>query len=131
MTNKHHIGAIISADITVPEADMLKDFYTQVIGWETENFDMKDKDGAYTDYVVKDDAGNWAGGICHARGVNLGLPPQWIVYVNVADIAKSVEKCLSLGGKVLKESKTAEGELAYVLIQDPLGAVLALTREFA
>lgn len=110
---------------------MLKNFYTQVIGWETEDFAMKDNDGAYTDYVVKDDAGNWAGGICHARGVNLGLPPQWIVYVNVADIAQSVEKCLALGGKVLKESKTAEGELAYVLIQDPLGAVLALTREFA
>lgn len=131
MPGKYNIGAIVSADITVPKADLLKDFYTQVIGWQTEDFSMKDGDGAYTDYVMKDDAGNWAGGICHSRGVNKDLPPQWIVYINVADIAQSVRKCVELGGKVLKESKNAEGEYQYALLQDPLGAVLAVTKELA
>ena len=129
MAQKFNIGQIVSADITVPDADLLKDFYTQVIGWGTEEFKMKDANGSYADYVVKDDAGNWAGGICHSRGVNSDLPPQWIVYINVADIAQSMRKCLELGGKVLKESRSDEGELQYALLQDPAGAILAVTRE--
>lgn len=129
MAKKFNIGAIVSTDITVPQADLLKDFYTQVIGWQTEDFHMKDDQGAYTDYVVKDDKGNWAAGICHSRGVNRDLPPQWIVYINVADIAQSIRKCIELGGKVLKESKNAEGVYQYALLQDPLGAVLAVTKE--
>ncbi|WP_343704380.1 VOC family protein [Chitinophaga sp.] len=128
MATKFNIGTIVSADLTVPQADLLKDFYTKVIGWQTEDLAMKDGNGTYADYVMKDSAGNWAGGVCHSRGVNQDLPPQWIVYVNVADIAQSMAQCLTLGGKVLKEARTAEGELQYALLQDPLGAILAVTR---
>lgn len=128
MNKKLHTGSILSTDITVPDADALRDFYTQVIGWESEDMKLKDKDGEYADYVMKDAAGNWVGGVCHARGVNSDLPPQWIVYINVADIAKSMEKCLQLGGKVLKESRSREGVIQYALLQDPQGAIIAVTR---
>src|SRR5690606_18870698 len=99
------------------------------VGWESEALEMKDEAGSYADYVVKDEAGNWVGGVCHARGVNADLPPQWIVYINVADIQQSIDACRAHGGKVLKESKFDDGTLQYALIQDPAGAVLALTRE--
>lgn len=130
MSNKKFkIGSIISADLTVENAEVTRDFYKQVIGWDAESLEMKDAKGAYADYVVKDVDGNWVGGICHSRGVNLGIPPQWIVYVNVEDISRSVEKCKELGGKIIKESKLPDGSFIYVIIQDPTGAVLALTKE--
>jgi Predicted enzyme related to lactoylglutathione lyase len=126
---KYQVGSIISADLTIPNADAIKDFYKAVIGWDSEALTMSDEQGEYADYVMKDAAGNWVGGVCHKRGVNVDQPPYWIVYVNVADIAKSAEKCRELGGKVLKESRMADGTLQFVLIEDPAGAVLALTKE--
>lgn len=126
---KYNIGSIVSADLTTPEADILRDFYKEVIGWECEELQMNDADGAYPDYVMKDDQGNWMGGICHARGVNKGIPPIWMIYINVADISDSIRKCKELGGKVIKESRSKEGVLQYAMIQDPAGAIMAITKE--
>ncbi len=120
-------GKIISADLTVPNADHIRDFYQQVIGWEVENMPMEDQGESYSDYVMKDVTGNWIGGVCHARGMNLGLPQQWLIYVQVADVAASIQQCENLGGKALKKVHNDDGSLQYAVIQDPAGVVLGLT----
>jgi predicted enzyme related to lactoylglutathione lyase len=125
---KYSIGTIISADITTPNAPELRDFYQQVIGWQSEEMNLKDENGEYSDYIMKDVDGNWVGGVCYKRGDNKDFPPQWIVYVNVEDVSKSVEKCKELGGKILKEQKNDDGVYSYALIEDPVGAILALTK---
>lgn len=125
---KYPPGAIISADITSSKADELKQFYSQVVGWQTEEMKMSDEKGEYADYVLKDKQGNQVGGICHKRGVNNDLPAQWIVYVNVDDIKQSVDKCIELGGKVLKEQKGEDGVYYYALIEDPAKGIIALTK---
>lgn len=127
-TTKTPVGTIISADITVPHATELRDFYKAVVGWESEDMPLSDEHGEYADYVMKDNKGNWVGGVCHQRGANKDLPPQWIVYINVENIGASVDACLKLGGKVLKESKNEDGSLQYALLQDPVGAILAVTK---
>ncbi len=121
------IGSIISVDLTVPDAEGIRDFYKQVVGWEVEDMPLEDGGESYNDYVMKDTSGNWVGGVCHARGGNLGLPQQWLIYVNVADVAASVELCVKLGGKALKEVRKEDGSHYYAIIQDPAGAVMALT----
>ena len=65
-----------------------------------------------------------AAGICHARGGNAKLPPQWIIYVPVKDLARSVYACQHLGGKVLHRLSEH-----YVLIQDPAGAVMMIYQD--
>jgi len=60
--------------------------------------------------------------------MNADLPNQWIIYVTVDDIQQSIEKCIELGGKVLKEQKGEDGTCYYALIQDPFGAIMALTK---
>lgn len=126
-TKKISKGAIISADLTVENAERIRDFYQAVIGWSVEEMPLKDGDEAYSDYVMKDADGNWVGGVCHHRGANKGIPPQWIVYITVQDIAASMQRCLDLGGTVVKESRNQAGECQYVIIRDPAGAVLGLT----
>ena len=121
-------GSIVSTDLTSHHAEELKEFYQQVIGWESEDLTMKDESGVYEDYVMKDKAGNWVAGICHSRGANKDLPFQWIVYIQVDNVAESIKKCKELGGKVLKEVKSEEGQCQYALLEDPHGAVLAITR---
>lgn len=114
------VGSIISADLTVPDAEKVRDFYQAVIGWQVEDFDM----GDYNDYLLKTADGDQpVGGVCHARGDNQTLPPVWLVYVSVADLEQSTMTCVDLGGKVLTQNDQ------YAVIQDPAGAILAITRE--
>ena len=46
---KSQIGTIISADLTVDQADSVRDFYEQVIGWEHMDIKM----GDYSDYLMQ------------------------------------------------------------------------------
>ena len=66
-----------------------------------------------------------AAGICHARGSNADLPPQWLVYINVEDVKASAERCVEKGGTVIAGPKKMGEYGSYCVIRDP-GAVVAL-----
>jgi uncharacterized protein len=116
------IGTLIGFDLTVDDAEAVKDFYATVVGWEVEPLDM----GGYADYFMKSpETGDTVAGICHARGDNAGLPAQWLSYVVVPDLEASLAQCAARGGAVLTEIRGG-CEARYCVIRDPAGAVLAL-----
>lgn len=119
-------GAFIFADLTVPGATALRDFYQEVIGWGSDGVPMKDGGDAYEDYMMKDAAGKPVGGVCHARGGNLGVPQVWMLYVHVDEPEKCVEACERLGGEVVKVAKNKEGRIHYAMLRDPLGNAFGL-----
>lgn len=108
-------------DITVADANALRDFYASVAGWAAEALPM----GEYDDYVMSDDRGRPVAGICHRRGVNAGLPPVWLMYVQVADLDAALAAVRAGGGEVVAGPKPA-GEERMAVIRDPAGAHLAL-----
>ena len=111
-------GQILWHDLTVDNAEIISDFYQGVLGWGKEGLSM----GEYDDYLIKSSKnGDVVAGVCHARGGNEGIPPQWLMYVKVVNLDESIAKCIELGGKVLGE-KRKMGEGFYSLIQDPAGA---------
>lgn len=115
-------GQVVWRDLTVPDAPALRDFYAAVVGWEVQPHDM----GAYEDYVmVAPGSGDGVAGVCHARGTNANVPPQWIVYVNVADVEASATRCVELGGEVLDGPRPMGGS-PFCIVRDPAGAVLGL-----
>ena len=119
---KPPIGSILWHDLTVPDATAIKDFYCDVVGWQADPLDL----GEYHDFNIKTPAeGEVITGICHARGSNANLPPQWLIYIQVEDADASAQRCLSLGGKVL-DGPRQMGDYRFCVIQDPAGAVLAL-----
>ena len=123
MSNKKKVGEITWFDLTVENAEEIKDFYSKVIGWSSDPVQM----GGYNDFnMIKPGDNQTAAGICHARGGNASLPAQWLIYINVADIEESAKNCTSLGGKMLSEPKNMQGYGKYCVIQDPAGAVCAL-----
>ena len=111
-------------DLTVPDAESLRDFYASVVGWTPQPLDM----GGYSDFIMNAPSGASVAGVCHARGQNAGLPAQWLVYVLVDDIAASRERCVAGGGALLTDVRGAGegGAGGYCVIRDPAGAVLAL-----
>ena len=122
------VGCISWLDLTVSDASATRDFYRQVVGWSVQDVSMEDASERYADYNMLGDDGNPAAGVCHARGANLGLPPSWMIYLPVGDLAESLRRVTEEGGKVIKETRGTDGEYAYAAIQDPVGACLALVQ---
>ena len=120
--SKVKVGAIEWQDLTVASAGDVKDFYCNVVGWDSSAVSM----GDYDDFSINlPGTGETVAGICHARGSNKNLPAQWLMYVRVADVAASAETCINSGGEVI-EGPRKMGSGLFCVIRDPAGAVLAL-----
>ena len=116
------VGTIMWRDLTVPNAEAVRDFYQEVVGW---TFQGEEMDG-YEDYnMLSPDGEERVAGICHARGSNANVPPQWLLYIVVADVARSAAACQARGGKII-DGPRPMGAGIFCCIQDPAGAYCAL-----
>lgn len=120
------VGRIGWLDLTVPDAPATRDFYRQVVGWSVEDVEMTDGKESYADYNMLGGDGDPVAGVCHARGGNADLPPVWLIYLTVGDLAESLRLVLEEGGRVIKPAQGDETAYGYAVIQDPVGAYLAL-----
>ena len=119
------LGKIGWVDLTVDDAERLRDFYSTVVGWQPSTVDM----GDYSDFNMNGADGQASAGICHKRESNADLPPCWMIYIFVADLDASVARCRELGGEVLSGPRGSHGRFA--VIRDPAGAVCALFEQTA
>ena len=120
---KPEVGSIGWADLTVPDAGEVRDFYREVVGWTATGLDM----GGYEDFCMNaPGSGRTVAGVCHARGVNAGVPAQWLVYITVEDVDRSAARVVELGGEVIVAPRSAGGQARFCVIRDPAGAVCAL-----
>ena len=120
---KPPIGSVSWMDLTVPRAEEISRFYEKVAGWTSKRLDM----GGYSDYCMDaPQTGETVAGICHARGDNTNLPAQWLIYITVADLEASLQRCITLGGKVVCPAREMGEHGTMAVIQDPAGAVAAL-----
>ena len=118
------IGSIGWFDLTVPSTESVRDFYTNVAGWTYDSLPMDG--GKYSDYVMKTSAGRPITGICHPLGENAAIPPQWLLYITVADVDASLKDVIALGGSEIKPVAVMEGSGRFCIIRDPAGAICAL-----
>ena len=123
-------GHVLWLDLTVENAESVREFYAAVIGWDATEVSM----GEYSDYMMMASGDRPArapeqaqvvAGICHAKGENSGLPAQWVNYFGVVDLGQSLEKVSELGGKQVGEIRTY-GPSRFAVIEDPAGAVCGL-----
>ena len=123
MKEKLTPGSIGWIDLTVENADELKDFYTNVVGWKAQEVSM----GDYNDYnMVSPETGMPSSGICHKRGGNKAIPSVWMIYFIVSDMDHSLAMVKDRGGKVIIEPKHHTGQGKYAVIEDPAGVHCAL-----
>ena len=104
------------------DATEVRDFYKAVVGFKDAPVNM----GDYDDFcMIPPESEEAVCGVCHARGGNSDLPPVWIIYFIVRDLAASLAECQARGGSVIVGPK-AQGDAKYCIIKDPAGAVCAL-----
>lgn len=119
MGNPFHagVGGVLSADIAVPEHDKERIFYSRVL--------------------ATGQAPLWREDLMNNRGlpvIGLGasspeyasLPLQWMPHIQVADVGRSVERALQLGGTELMHGKDDDGRSQWAVLADPLGAAFGL-----
>lgn len=89
-------------------------FYTQLFEWQAheETTPM----GPYTMFEGQ------LAGLTAARD---GVPPGWLPYANVADVARATNRARELGGEILRDCVSIP-EGTFSVIRDPGGSVLGL-----
>lgn len=117
------VGAVTWFDLTVKNAEEIRDFYSKVVGWKSSPVNM----AGYQDYNMNKPGDNeTVTGICHAKGGNANLPSKWLMYITVENADESAKKCTELGGKIISGPKDMAGYGRFCVIEDPAGAVCAL-----
>jgi predicted enzyme related to lactoylglutathione lyase len=122
MSDNSQVGKIGWIDMTVDDADGIRDFYKAVVGWGSETVSM----GDYSDYsMTMPENSEAVSGICHSRGSNADLPSGWLIYIVVDDVEASAGACVENGGEVIVPVKGLAGG-RFCVIRDPAGSTAAL-----
>lgn len=117
------VGELGWLDLTVDDADGVRDFYAKAVGFRPQPVDM----GEYADYnMTSPESGTARAGVCHRRGQNAEIPPVWIPYFQVAGLEARVAAVEAEGGTLLSAIRGSASSGRYVFVRDPAGAVCAL-----
>ena len=110
-------GAFSWMELHSSDTAKAKSFYTDLLGWGTENMEMP---GAT--YTVITNGDEKVGGFPPMPTDT----PRWLPYITVDDVDAQVEKAKSLGATVVSEPFSAPGVGRMATISDPVGGVIAL-----
>jgi predicted enzyme related to lactoylglutathione lyase len=111
-------GAFTWSELQTPDVDAAAAFFATVLGWEAQPFEGMD----YT--VFNNDGVGIAGATKPAMP---GVPPNWLVYFDVADTDATVAKAKELGASVLAEPMDIPAG-RFAVLSDPQGAVFAVIK---
>ena len=119
MSHAEDRGRFVWFDLMTSDPGAAMDFYTQLIGWETQEWEGGDQ--LYTMWANGDVP---LGGVTEVR--EAGAPPHWLAYVAVPDVAATVAQAAELGGTVMHQPTDIPGAGCFAVLKDPQGAVIAV-----
>jgi predicted enzyme related to lactoylglutathione lyase len=114
-------GRFVWHDLLTKDVNAAKRFYGDLFGWRFEDTKRGERP-----YVLAKSGGALVAGIVDVSA-NASAGPQWLSYMSVADVDKTIAQVRSDGGKVLVEPRNLPNARAAV-IADPQGAPLGLAQ---
>jgi len=106
-------------ELYAPDAEKAIDFYTQALGFGTQDMDM----GEMGKYRMFTNHGTGVAGVMATNTPEMqGVPPHWSVYIAVDNVDARLQKCLDLGATVVHGPMDVPTVGRMVLIADPQGA---------
>ena len=109
-------GAMVWNELHTPDRSASQAFYRELFGWHFAPFDET------SDEIHNRGRAN--GALCH--GDPQLTPAHWRVHFAVADLDRSAEHVLSLGGTHLTPIEQLDAHNRRLLIQEPTGAEIGL-----
>ena len=125
MTNpmKQH-GAFSWNELLTTDLEGAKTFYSKMFNWQLEDVN---NDMPYTLAKVGDQQ---IAGMMTTSPEAMGMPPMWGGYVTVDDVEESAKQTVTLGGKILMETRDIPKVGRFCVIADPQGAMLTIITYF-
>lgn len=113
-------GAMAWCEVNTPNLARATAFYGAVFGLRSEPIE-----GLGTPYSRLVQGEHRCAGVLQMNAAWVGVPPHWMVYFRVDDVAKAVGQVAALGGRVSHGPfETPYGRIA--IVTDPQGAVFTL-----
>lgn len=121
---KYPHGTFSWADCSSTDWAGGKQFYADVLGWETEDLPM----GEGMFYTMFKQDGETVGAInqMQAEMQAQGVSSHWVNYITVDDVDALVDKVTEFGGTVVAEPFDVFDDGRMMMIQEPTGATVAL-----
>lgn len=113
-------GAFSWCELVTTDPARAAEFYKSLFGWNVK--EMAAEMGGYRVVSIGEQG---VGGIM-AAPQGQPIPPHWGCYVTVADVDETIEKCKSLGGRVVMEPMEVPNVGRMAVLQDPQHAVLSV-----
>jgi len=115
-------GQFVWYELQTTDSAAAQRFYPAVTGWGIQKWDAAD------DYLM------WTAGGVPFAGLAQITPAQraqaittnWHTYVSVDNVDAAATKATSLGGKIMTPPEDVPGTGRFAMIQDPLGASIAI-----
>jgi|GEM_PF-235835 predicted enzyme related to lactoylglutathione lyase len=115
-------GQFVWYELTTPDVDAARKFYSPITGWGTQRFDQ--------DYTMWTSGGVPIGGVFRLgeEQRQQGIPPNWMPYVESHDVDETARLAASLGGMVVHGPADVPGTGRFAVLQDPQGATFGVYR---
>lgn len=98
------------------------DFYRGLFGWnETGSMDMGNGD----QYFMFGQGDKMYGGMFNRPSEMAAMPPFWLMYIHVSDVAKAVTKAVKAGATIIRPQLDIPGG-SIAILADPQGAGFAV-----
>jgi hypothetical protein len=115
-------GAVAWNELSARDVPTAAAFYDALFGWTTTPMDPDEMEGYQLVHVSGRPV---AGVMAMGDDVPPEVPTYWATYFAVADLAESVQRCMTAGGSVVAPAfDTPVGQMA--VLQDPAGAVFSI-----
>ena len=114
-------GNVCWNELNASEVDVAKKFYSEVMGWTYQ--DMPEHK-----YTVFMNSGVPVAGLMNTADIEGGdqIPPNWFVYLTIANMDKALEKVKANGGAVMREPFFVENMGTIAIVVDAAKAVVGL-----
>jgi predicted enzyme related to lactoylglutathione lyase len=111
-------NAFCWADLSTPDQAAGVAFYSGLFGYTMPPSE--------TGYLHIENGSTMIGGVQNPADRPEGVPPHWLIYMQVADCGVSTAKAKDLGATIYMGPMDMEGVGTMTVLADPQGAVLAL-----
>ncbi len=115
-------GMISWHELMTGDVGGAKQFYSELLGWEYQEFPMEEG-GSYWVAKVGEEG---VGGIMGTPPAAAGVPPHWGLYITVDNVDATVKKAEQIKAKVLVPPVDIPKVGRFAVLQDPQGAAFAI-----
>lgn len=123
--HKRH-GMFTWVDLSSPDPDAAKGFYSGLFGWEARDVPIDDDGNVYT---MLEKSGRSVAGLSSQPQAMRGAPAMWFSYVKVDDLDAVAARVPELGGTVAMAPMDVLDQGRMAMVQDPTGATLCLWQD--